>query len=161
MNTFTITSIPYYNSYSQCYLNVLSINIEPQGPLKRFVRRINFPKLSSYKISSSCNPINNCGLVLTNFTINNSINCCSNSYNYNYNSKNYSNDLLTPNNIPELISFLLSNGYQIETQITNNLFGNLGMNVNGQEIKLTDILKIDIGALNNLNMLNKFEKNNK
>jgi hypothetical protein len=119
MNTFTITSIPYYNSYSQCYLNVLSINIEPQGPLKKFVRRINFPKLSSYKISSSCNPINNCGLVLTNFTINNSINCCNN--NYNYNSKNYSNDLLTPNNIPELISFLLSNGYQIETQITNML----------------------------------------
>jgi hypothetical protein len=42
----------------------------------------------------------------------------------------------------------------------NNLFGNLGINLNGQEIKLSDILKIDIGALNNLNMLNKFEKNN-
>ena len=107
MNTFTITSLPYYNSYSQCYLNVLSINVEPQGPLKNFVRRINFPKLSPYKIDSPCNPINNCGLVLTNFTKNNYINC--------------SNDLLTPNNIPELISFLLSNGYQIETQITNML----------------------------------------
>lgn len=120
MNTFTITSIPYYNSYSQCYLNILSINVEPQGPLKKFVRRINFPKLSSYKIDSPCSPINKCGLVLTNLIINNPINCCNNIYNYNY-SKNCLTDLLTPNNIPELISFLLSNGYQIETQITNML----------------------------------------
>lgn len=107
MNTFTITSIPYYDSCSQCYLNILSINVEPQGPLKKFVRRINFPKLSPYKTDSPCNPINNCGLVLTNLMINDYTNC--------------SNGLLTPNNIPELINFLLSNGYQIETQITNML----------------------------------------
>lgn len=127
MNTFTITSIPYYNSCSQCYLNVLSINVEPKGPLKKFVRRINFPKLSIYKVDSPCIPIKNCGLVLTNLGIEtNNINCCN----------NYSNDLLTPNNIPELISFLLSNGYQIETQITNML-QNSQVKFNNNKLVLT------------------------
>ncbi len=124
MNTFTISSIPYYNSYTQCYINVLSINIEPQGPLQKFVRRINFPKLSPYKVESTCNQNNNCGLVLTNLGIQtNNTNCCS-------------TDLLTPNNIPELISFLLSNGYQIETQITNML-QNSPVKINNNKLILT------------------------
>ena len=111
MNTFTITSLPYYDSCNQCYLNVLSINVEPKGPLRNFVRRINFPKLSPYKIDTPCNRINQCGLVLTDF-INNGI--------YSYNKGNCSN-LMSPNQIPELVSYLLSNGYQMETQITNML----------------------------------------
>jgi hypothetical protein len=37
---------------------------------------------------------------------------------------------MTPNEIPDLISFLQANGYQIETQITNML--------NQSEIKLSD-----------------------
>jgi len=37
---------------------------------------------------------------------------------------------MTPNEMPNLISFLLSNGYQIETQLTNMM--------NQSETKLTD-----------------------
>jgi hypothetical protein len=134
MNTFTITSIPYYNSCTQCYLNVLSINVEPQGPLKKIVRRINFPKLSPYKVESHCNQLNNCGLVLTNLGLQiNNMNCCNN---YIVNNNNCSTDLLTPNNIPELISFLLANGYQIETQITNML-QNSPVKFNNNKLVLT------------------------
>uniref|UniRef100_A0A6C0IRY5 Uncharacterized protein n=1 Tax=viral metagenome TaxID=1070528 RepID=A0A6C0IRY5_9ZZZZ len=127
MNTFTITSLPYYNSCSQCYLNVLSINTEPQGPLRNFVRRINLPKLSPYKIDTPCNPINTCGLVLTNLGLN-GVKCCNNGYNV--------DNLLTPNQIPELVSFLLANGYQIETQITNML-QNSPVKMNNNKLLLT------------------------
>jgi hypothetical protein len=142
MNTFTITSLPYYNSCSQCYSNVLAINLEPQGPLRNFVRRINFPKLSPYKLDNSpCNPINTCGLVLTDLGINsnNINNCCNNNrYQYQYynQSGNNYNNLLTPNQIPELISFLLANGYQIETQITNML-QNSPVKFNNNKLVLT------------------------
>ena len=37
---------------------------------------------------------------------------------------------MSPNEIPDLVSFLFANGYQIETQLTNML--------NQSEIKLTD-----------------------
>lgn len=124
MNTFTITSIPYYNSCRQCYYNILSLNFEPQGPLRNFVRRINFPRLSAYNYDSPCNPIKNCGLVLTNFGYN--------KYNINNNCCEY----LTPDNIPELINFLLSNGYQIETQLTNML-QNSPVKINNDKLVLT------------------------
>ena len=112
MKTFTITSQSYYEQYNQCYKNILMVNVEPQGPLRRFVRRIKLPKLSPFQVEGPCNPIQKCGLALQGI-------------NYSCN-----NTLMTPNEIPDLITFLLSNGYQIETQLTNML--------NQSEIKLTD-----------------------
>ena len=112
MKTFTITSQPYYDQYNQCYKNIIMLNVEPQGPLRRLVRRIKLPKLSPFQVEGPCNPIQKCGLALQGL-------------NYSCN-----NNLMTPNEIPDLISFLLSNGYQIETQLTNML--------NQSEIKLTD-----------------------
>ena len=112
MKTFTITSQSYYEQYNQCYKNILMVNVEPQGPLRRFVRRIKLPKLSPFQVEGPCNPIQKCGLALQGI-------------NYSCN-----NTLMTPNEIPDLITFLLSNGYQIETQLTNML--------NQSEIKLSD-----------------------
>lgn len=117
IKTFTITSKPFYDQYSQCYKNILMVNAEPQGPIRRLVRRIQLPRLSpfstSYKRESSCNPIPNCGLALWSLY-----------ENYGY-YRDYGGgtgcDLMTPNEIPDLITFLTGNGYQIETQITNML----------------------------------------
>lgn len=115
MKTFTITSQPYYDRYNQCYKNIMMLNVEPQGPLRRLVRRIELPKLSPFQVEGPCNPIQKCGLALQG--INN--NCNKSGCN-----------LMTPNEIPDIITFLQSNGYQIETQLTNML--------NQSEIKLTD-----------------------
>lgn len=103
--TFTISTQPYYDQYNQCYLNILTLNSEPEGPLKQIVRRINFPKLSTFQRESPCNLIPKCGLVIQSLAGCNGK--CSN--------------LMTPNEIPDLMTFLLSNGYQIENQLTNML----------------------------------------
>jgi hypothetical protein len=102
MKTFTITSQPFYEQYNQCYKNILTINTEPQGPLKQYVRKINFPPLSPFQREGPCNPIPRCGLAI-------------------YNLNHFSCNIMTPNEIPELISFLQQNGYCIETQLTNML----------------------------------------
>jgi hypothetical protein len=107
--TFTITSSPYYDRCSQQYQNILMLNIEPEGPLRRFVRRLQLPRLTPYQTEKS---EEKCGLVLTNFLNNNQ------NY-YNNNQNNNKNGLMTPNDIPDLYSFLTANGYQIDTQLTN------------------------------------------
>jgi hypothetical protein len=111
--TFTISSLPYYDSCSQIYSNILTINLEPQGPLKRLVRRINFPHLSPFTRHLQDN-YPRCGLALISLR----------GFNYynNYNNNfNCGNNLMTPNEVPDLITYLLSNGYLIDTQITNML----------------------------------------
>jgi len=79
------------------------VNIEPQGPLRRFVRRIQLPRLSPFQKEGPCYSVQKCGFAISGLT--NGCNC----------------NLMSPDEIPELISFLQSNGYQIETQITNML----------------------------------------
>ena len=124
--TFTITSQPFYDQYNQCYKNIMMVNIEPRGPLRRLVRRIKLPKLSPFQREGPCNPIPQCGLALqslreySDFNRFNGQECCKNS--------GYS--LMTPDEIPDLITFLVGNGYQIETQITNML--------NQSELKLSN-----------------------
>jgi hypothetical protein len=111
--TFTVTSQPFYDEYTTCYKNILMVNILPVGPLKKFVRRIRMPRLSTlhtdsfYNGNGNCNGngLQNCGLAIINFL--NGFNNC--------------NNLMTPDQIPDLISWLLANGYQIDTQITNML----------------------------------------
>ena len=122
--TFTITTQPFYDQYSQCYKNILMINVPPEGPLRQFVRQLKLPRLSPFQDQGQCNNIPKCGLALTNL-----INYHYNNYN-NYNTSNKCCDLMTPNEIPDLYSFLTANGYQIDTQLTNMM--------NQSEVKLTN-----------------------
>ena len=108
--TFTITSNPYYDQYCKQYQNILMVNIVPDGPLGHLIRRLRLPRL--YKEGSNYNGVDGCGLAIVNPFPNNTF---SNS---NSNS-NLKNGLLTPNEIPDLYSFLTANGYQIDTQLTN------------------------------------------
>ena len=111
--TFTIVSQPYYDQYCKQYQNVLMVNVVPEGPLGHLIRRLQLPRL--YREGSNYNGIEGCGLSITNPFPNNR----SFSNNYNNNNRNCNNSLMTPNEIPDLYSFLTSNGYQIETQLTN------------------------------------------
>jgi len=113
-NTFSISSQPFYDQYNQSYKNILAVNIEPPGPLKNLVRRIQPTKLSPFQREDYGNTTR-----------------CNNLYIQSLNGKvpiyyrnNNSCGLMTPDEIPDLISFLQANGYQIETQLTNILLGN-------------------------------------
>jgi hypothetical protein len=119
IKTFTITSMPFYDQYNQCYKNIMMVNVEPQGPLRRIIRRTKLPRLSEFQREGPCNPIQKCALAIQSlrgteygFSSGQYTGCCKN---------NSGCDLMTPDEIPDLISFLQSNGYQIETQITNML----------------------------------------
>jgi hypothetical protein len=122
LKTFTITSQTFYDQYSQCYKNIMMLNFEPQGPLRRYVRRIQLPRLSSFQIEGPCNHIQKCGLAIQSLR--------GTGFGCQYSKYNSGCNLMTPDEIPDLISFLQGNGYQIETQITNMLLQS--------EIKLSD-----------------------
>jgi len=103
--TVTLFSQPYLDKYNQCYKNIVTINSIPQGPLAQFVRRVQFPPLSEFKQPGPCSHIKNCGLALVSL---NSDNYCA---------KNGSN-LMIVDEIPNLVSFLLTSGYTIDTSLT-------------------------------------------
>lgn len=100
--TVTLFSQPYLDSYNQCYKNIITVNLMPQGPLSRYVRRINFPPLSTFK-GNDCWGYKNCGLALVSPLHNN--NC----------------GLMIVDEVPDLISFLVSHGYSVDTSITKML----------------------------------------
>lgn len=113
--TFTIISTPYYDRNCQQYQNILMVNTVPEGPLGAFIRKIQIPRL--HREATSYSSIEGCGLAITNPFFSHVF---SNVYNsFSNNNNNCKNGLMTPNEIPDLYSFLTSNGYQIETQLTN------------------------------------------
>ena len=105
--TFTITVKPYLDTFNKTYRNILTVNIVPQGPLARFIRQVRLPSLSPFQHNSGNNNSNN----------NNNRGCCSAIMDF-LGSHGYNNDLMSPDHYPDLLSFLASNGYQIETQLT-------------------------------------------
>jgi len=115
-SSFTLLTQPFYDQYNQCYKNIVTINSIPDGPLNAFVRRIQFPRLSPFQQEGPCNPIQKCGLALSSI----------NGHASNGHASNY----MTPDEIPDLFAFLSSNGYQIETQLTNMMSQN--------DVKLTN-----------------------
>jgi len=102
---YTLTTEPYYDFNLQNYINIIRINMIPEGPLKFFVRRIKYPTLNiSNKFNNNYNNYSNnktCILVLQSF-----INI---------------NRYMTPDDIPNLFNYLINNDYEINTSLTNML----------------------------------------
>lgn len=107
--TVSLSSQPYLDTYNKCYKNIVTINLPPQGPLANLVRRINFPKLSPFKQTGPCNPIQQCGLTLL------SLQDCTTCHN------KFGTNVMVVDEIPNLFSFLLSNNYTIDTSVTKML----------------------------------------
>ena len=121
--TFSLFSQAYLDRHNQCYKNIIIVNLPPQGPLGKFVVRLNFPLLSDFKQSSECNRIKRCGLALRSLDdeIGGGINCYP---------------LMTVEDVPNLISFLFENGYTVDTRITS-MFNDSGLQFNeNTEMKL-------------------------
>ena len=98
---YTLTAQPYYDSCNQCYMNILVINTEPVGPLKKIVKRLNPPKLSPFYHDYANN--------------------CCNTYNgciYAIYDPNNCGELMQVDNVPILFGYLASNGYIIDTSLT-------------------------------------------
>ena len=117
---YTLTSQPYLDRVNQCYTNIIMINRVPEGPLHPFVQRVHLTPLSPFQCyQNGCEPLQKCGLALINIGHN-----VSSAY------RNKCNSWMTPNEILDLFSFLLSNGYRIDTSITKMM--------NNSDIKLTN-----------------------
>ena len=98
--TFTITVKPYLDTFNKTYRNILTVNIIPRGPLAQFIRLLRLPRLSPFQQNNNYN--------------NNNKDCCYAIMDFFVGSYN----LMSPDDYPNLLSFLASNGYQIETQLT-------------------------------------------
>ena len=90
----------------------MMVNLEPRVPLKYLLRQTKLPRLSPYQREGPCNPIQNCGLALMSLR--------NQTFNQ-LNNQNGCGNYMTPDELPDLITFLIDNRYQIETQITNML----------------------------------------
>jgi hypothetical protein len=109
--TFMISTQPFYNPYDQSYQNILTVNLDPPGPLHKLIRGFRQTRISPYYHIDLEYGRSKCGFAIQSLKQN-----MINNIPY-----SRSNDLMGPDEIPELISFLLANGYQLETQITNML----------------------------------------
>jgi hypothetical protein len=103
--TVSLFSQPYLDTYNQCYKNIVVVNLIPQGPLADLVRLVKFPPLSEFKQPGPCSPLKQCGLALT--SLSGGCHGCK-----------FGSDLMVVDEIPDLISFLVSNGYTVDTSIT-------------------------------------------
>jgi len=109
-NTISLFSQPYYDPCSQCYLNIVTMNLPPRGPLLALTRRIKIYPLSKFKEPGNCRRLQTCGLGLRSLRFLDGFAGYNNSYSC--------SDLMTLDEVPDLFSFLLSNGYSIDTRIT-------------------------------------------
>lgn len=104
--TFSLFSQPYLDTYNKCYKNIVVINLMPRGPLADLVKFVKFPPLSEFKQSGPCTPFKECGYALM------SLGGC------NIGCGKFGDDLMVVDEVPDLISYLVSNGYSVDTSIT-------------------------------------------
>ena len=113
--TYCISSQPFYDSYNECYKNILTIKPDPKHKspaLSAIVKRIQTPKLSPFQESSNCCQVQTCTNAL---------------YKIHNNS-----ELMTPDDIPELFNYLITHNYKIDTSITKMM--------NSSDVKMTNKL---------------------
>jgi hypothetical protein len=104
--TVSLFSQPFLDTYNQCYKNIVVLNLKPQGPLGELVRFVKFPPLSEFKQPGPCSPIKQYGYALM------SLGTCS------VGCGKFGSDLMVVDEVPTLISYLVSNGYTVDTSIT-------------------------------------------
>ena len=98
MHAYSILSIPFYDARLQQYTKILSINAVPAGPLASRVKTVRPPRLSG--LSGLCGVGNTCIHALTSA------------------SGGSCGAFMTPEELPELFAFLVSNGYAVDSALT-------------------------------------------
>ena len=110
--SFILYLEPIYNSHLRIYQNVITLNCEPAGPLSKMVTKINFQKLSPFQ---QAGPLfdGQCVHVLLRHPVS-KIGSGNSAFKYN-------NALMGSEDIPSVFSYLLTNGYQIDSSMTSML----------------------------------------
>ena len=98
MPTYQINSITHLDKFEECYKKIIVINQKPIGPLANLIRTITKEKLSPFQTTTSCCPVAACTYAILN--------------------PNHTTQLLCSDNIADLFSFLLTNGYTIQYELT-------------------------------------------
>ena len=106
---YSIVGAPFYDERNQCYKKIIRINKMPTGNLTHIVKRIRSPRLSHFDTYDGYGDC--CGGSGSNNTP-----CIFAIFN-----PNHKNKLLTVDEIPDLMTFLVDNGYTIDTSITKML----------------------------------------
>jgi len=104
---------PFYDNLAKEYRHIVSINCEPMGPLKNYVRKTIFPRLSTF-VSTGIGCSNLCVYAIKNMD---GVGGCCDS------------DLLGVDNVDALVMFLIENNYTINKDITK-IMNNDKINVN-------------------------------
>ena len=97
ISSYTLTIEPYLNTYSKQYENIIVIDKMPVGPLGQLVSRFSSPRLSPF--------------------VDSIIDCCKFAIRRHY-TPLHKGDFLTANDVPSLLSYLSTNGYTINSEIT-------------------------------------------
>ena len=105
---YSLVSVPFYDSNTQCYKKVIKLNRAPPpgSPLNQIIKRVGPIRLSPFQVDSA---FSGCG------------NGCGNiaqSCNILITSIHDKNHLMCIDDIPNLFSFLVTNGFTIDTSIT-------------------------------------------
>lgn len=111
---FSLSLVPFYDTYSGKYCNILTLNAMPPGPLASMVKRISAPRLSEFSGYDACG--GRCLFALTRWPVagGGGGRCC-----YMYAC-----------DIPAVIGYLENNGYIINNSISR-ILRHAGLDVDG------------------------------
>ena len=114
--SFSLYLEPILNSYWKTYMQVITLNIIPDGPLHDLVMPVSFPKLSQFQEAPGNSPFfrgSHCVPCLMRYPV---------SYIGGSGAAFKMGDaFMGADDIPSVFSFLQSNGYTIQTQLTSML----------------------------------------
>lgn len=109
-STFVMYLEPVLDSYSQTYMNIITLSCFPCGPLSSLVRRMSFPRLSSFSsglgFGGGFNRSSHCSFVLMRYPVSSGGRSGTGSY-------------MFSEDIPAVFSYLIANGYVIQTDYTS------------------------------------------
>ena len=101
MTIYSLYIEPYYDSQCQQYINIVTINTIPVGPLSDYVTQLRFNTLSDFTgLNNKCRPLCIYAIKTINSRSCNSLN------------------LLSSEQIDDLICFLMENNYTINKDLT-------------------------------------------
>jgi hypothetical protein len=110
MVIYSLVGAPFYDERNQCYKKIIRINKMPVGNLTQIVKRIRSPRLSHFDVDDAC-----CG------SGGSGGGGCYTPCIFAVFHPNQRNKLLTVDELPDLMTFLVDNGYIIDTSISKML----------------------------------------
>lgn len=115
-NHFVLYLEPFLNSYYKSYQNIITLSNMPSGILANMVSVVSSPKLSEFQSYNSFhNHPHHCIYALMRYPTNNGSNITTGHM-------KCSDAFMTADDIPSVLSFLIENGYSIQTDLTKLIY---------------------------------------